>query len=291
MKGIAVTSDVTPRYCFADPIEGGKQAVAEAWRNLTAVGAMPLAYTDNMNFGNPQKPEIMGQFVGCIEGLREAGLALAFPVVSGNCSLYNETNGQGILPTPTIGGVGLLSDVRRMATIPFKREGDVVLLIGETKGHLGSSIFLREVCGSEAGPPPPVDLTAEKRNGDFVRTLIMEGRVSAVHDCSDGGLYVAIAEMAMASGLGVAITTQAPASHAFLFGEDQARYILTTSSGEAEKILSAASKARVPCSALGKVEGLTITVNGGDSISVASLKSAHESWFPRLMAGPDALIA
>jgi phosphoribosylformylglycinamidine synthase len=292
MKGIAVTSDVTPRYCLADPVAGGKQAVAEAWRNLTAVGSVPLAYTDNMNFGNPQKPEIMGQFVGCIEGLREAGLALAIPVVSGNCSHYNETNGQGILPTPTIGGVGLLSDVRRMATFAFKHEGDTILLIGDTKGHLGSSIYLREIHGREDGPPPPVDLATEKRNGDFVRTRIIEGRLTAVHDCSDGGLLVALAEMAMASNLGASIAApQSLPAHAFLYGEDQARYVVTARPGEADKLIEEAVKAGVPCIKLGQVEGTALKLNASETIPIARLKTAHESWFPRLMAGPDALIA
>ena len=168
-KALALTSDVTPRYCEADPFEGGKQAVAEAWRNLTAVGARPLALTDNLNFGNPERPEIMGQFVGCIRGIGEACRALDFPVVSGNVSLYNETNGRAILPTPTIGGVGLLDDFTKSMTLAFKAEGEAILLIGETRGWLGQSLYLREICGREEGAPPPVDLAAERRHGDFVR--------------------------------------------------------------------------------------------------------------------------
>ena len=173
---------MTPRYCRADPYEGAKQAVAEAWRNITAVGAKPLAVTDNLNFGNPQKPEIMGEIVAGIDGIGEACRALDFPVIGGNCSLYNETNGEGILPTPAIGGVGLMKDVRRMATIAFKRAGDAIILIGDTKGHLGQSIYLREIEGREEGRCPPVDLAAEKRDGDFVRKLIEDGRVDTVHD-------------------------------------------------------------------------------------------------------------
>src|SRR5262245_14080524 len=201
-KALALTADVTPRYCEADPFEGGKQAVAEAWRNLTAVGARPLALTDNLNFGNPERPEIMGQFVGCIRGIAEACRALDFPVVSGNVSLYNETNGRAILPTPSIGGVGVLDDFTRSASIAFKGEGEAILLLGETQGWLGQSLYLRDICGREEGAPPPVDLAAERRNGDFVRELIAEGVVTAMHDVSDGGLLVALAEMAMASGVG-----------------------------------------------------------------------------------------
>ncbi|MGA7267902.1 MAG: phosphoribosylformylglycinamidine synthase subunit PurL, partial [Aestuariivirga sp.] len=177
-KAIAVSTDVTPRYVEADPFEGGKQAVAECWRNLTAVGSLPIAITDNLNFGNPERPEIMGQFVKAIEGISAACRALDFPVVSGNVSLYNETNGQGILPTPAIGGIGLLEDLTRMATLAFKSAGDEILLIGGHGTHLGQSIYLREVLGREDGAPPPVDLAVEKRNGDFVRNLINTSQVS-----------------------------------------------------------------------------------------------------------------
>ena len=187
-KGLALTVDVTPRYCEADPFEGGKQAVAEAWRNITAVGGRPLAITDNLNFGNPERPEIMGQFVGCLKGISEACRALDFPVVSGNVSLYNETNGRGILPTPSIGGVGLLDDFTKSATLAFKAAGEAILLIGDTQGWLGQSVYLRDICGREEGAPPPVDLAAEKRNGDVVRGMIHAGTATAVHDVSDGGL-------------------------------------------------------------------------------------------------------
>ena len=187
-KALALTADVTPRYCEADPFEGGKQAVAEAWRNITAVGGTPLALTDNLNFGNPERPEIMGQFVGCVRGIAEACKALDFPVVSGNVSLYNETNGSAILPTPTIGGVGVLDDFTKSATLAFKAEGEAILLIGETQGWLGQSLYLRDVCGREEGAPPPVDLIEERENGDVVRALIADGLVTAVHDLSDGGL-------------------------------------------------------------------------------------------------------
>src|SRR5215208_3572381 len=181
-KGLAMTADVTPRYCEADPFEGGKQAVAEAYRNLSAVGALPLAVTDNLNFGNPERPEIMGQFVGCVRGIAAACKALDFPVVSGNVSLYNETQGRGILPTPTIGGVGLLEDFSKSATLAFKAEAEAILLIGGAPGWLGQSLYLRDVCGREEGAPPPVDLAAERRHGDFVRGLIACGQATAVHD-------------------------------------------------------------------------------------------------------------
>src|SRR6476646_1698190 len=223
-KGLAITTDVSPRYCKADPYEGAKQAVAEAWRNITAVGAKPLAITDNLNYGNPEKPEIMGEIVSGVDGIGDACRALDFPVIGGNCSLYNETNGEGILPTPAIGGVGLMADVDRIATIAFKRASDAIIVIGETRGHLGQSIYLREIDGREAGGCPPVDLAVEKKSGDFIRTLIESGRCDTAHDVSDGGLLVALAEMALAGNIGleVGIAGETTESVPFFFGEDQA---------------------------------------------------------------------
>lgn len=285
-KGLALTSDVTPRYCEADPFEGGKQAVAEAWRNITAVGGQPLALTDNLNFGNPERPEIMGQFVGCIKGIGEAARALDFPIVSGNVSLYNETNGRGILPTPTIGGVGTVKDVNVHAVAAFRQAGDVILLIGETQGWLGQSVWLRDVCGREEGAPPPVDLAAERRNGDFVRGLIQKKRTSSVHDCSDGGLAIALAEMAMASGLGATIDTL-PANlpaHAALFGEDQARYVMAVAPSEADQVMADAKAAGIPALKLGTVGGANLNLPGESPISVVELKQAHEGWLPNYMA-------
>jgi len=285
-KALAITSDCTPRYCHADPKRGGAQAVAETWRNLTAVGATPLAITDNMNFGNPQRPEIMGQFVGCIEGMAEACKALDYPVISGNVSLYNETNGKGILPTPVIGGVGVIADVAKSVPVAFRQPGEVILLMGETKGHLGQSIYLRELHAREEGAPPPVDLAAEKRNGNFIRTQILAGTVTACHDCSDGGLLVAVAEMAMAGNLGATLRVpekiSAPA-HAFWFGEDQARYVATVTMGNADRFLADAKKAGVPVIVLGETGSGALTLVDTGTISVADLKGAHEAFFPDLM--------
>jgi phosphoribosylformylglycinamidine (FGAM) synthase-like enzyme len=285
-KALAVTSDCTPRYCAADPVQGGRQAVAEAWRNLTAVGARPLAVTDCLNFGNPERPEIMGQLVGCIQGMGEACIALDFPVISGNVSLYNETNGQAIPPTPTIGGVGLLDDVARAVTIAFKATRQALVLIGETRGHFGASLYLREIEGCTDGAPPPVDLAVERRNGEMVRRLIDAGRISACHDVSDGGLLVALAEMAMAGEIGadIQIPEDAPASHAWLFGEDQARYVLSTD--DAEAVLAEAAGAGVPAARIGTTGGGLLTVNGTDAISITELKAIHEGWLPDYMSAP-----
>ncbi|MEX1083355.1 MAG: phosphoribosylformylglycinamidine synthase subunit PurL, partial [Xanthobacteraceae bacterium] len=285
-KGLALTADVTPRYCEADPFEGGKQAVAEAWRNLTAVGARPLALTDNLNFGNPERPEIMGQFVGCVRGIAEACKALDFPVVSGNVSLYNETQGRAILPTPTIGGVGLLDDFTKSATLAFKRAGEAILLIGGAPGWLGQSLYLRDICGREEGAPPPVDLAAERRHGDFVRGLIGKGLATAVHDISDGGLLVALAEMAMASGIGAQLDAPAgEATHAFWFGEDQARYILALRETDAAAVLAQAKSAGVPLRRIGTTGGTALALAGERAISVDVLLKQHESWLPDYMRG------
>jgi phosphoribosylformylglycinamidine synthase len=296
-RGLALSTDCTPRYCFADPKTGGAQAVAEVWRNLTATGARPLAITDNLNFGNPERPEIMGQFVECVTGIGEACRALDFPVVSGNVSLYNETNGVAILPTPAIGGVGLIENLAHTATPAFKRADEAIVLVGETRGHLGCSAYLRDVCGIDVpdpacGAPPPVDLAAERRNGDFVRSLITESAVSACHDVSDGGLYVAVAEMALSGKIGASIVPpesverdQGLPLHAWLFGEDQARYVVTTAA--ADGLLALARKAGVPALVIGTTGGGTLTVPGADAISLETLAQAQESWLPRYMAGEN----
>ena len=285
-KGLAITTDVSPRYCKADPFEGAKQAVAESWRNITAVGAVPLAVTDNLNFGNPQKPEIMWEIVAAIQGIGEACRALDYPVIGGNCSLYNETNGEGIFPTPAIGGVGLFKDVARMATIGFKRQGDAIILIGETIGRLGQSIYLREIEGKEEGAAPPVDLATEKKNGDFVRGLIETGRVDTCHDLSDGGLLVAVAEMALAGKVGAQIELfDDPIPTAF--GEDQSRYLLAVPAAQSAQILAEARAAGVTASLLGTTGGDKIALEGAGNIAVSALRNAHESWFPRFMSGEE----
>jgi phosphoribosylformylglycinamidine synthase len=286
-KGIALTTDVTPRYCAADPFEGGKQAVAEAWRNLTAVGAKPLALTDNLNFGNPERPEIMGELVGAIRGIAEACKALDFPVVSGNVSLYNETSGSAILPTPTIGGVGLLEDFAKSASLAFKAPGETILLLGETNGWFGQSIYLREIASREEGAPPPVDLGLERRHGDFVRALIGEGHATAVHDVSDGGLLVAIAEMALASGIGARV--YAPPwgmePHAFWFGEDQARYVITVRHPEREAIVARCKAAGIPVRRIGQTGGDALTLAGERPILLKTLGERFEGFLPAYMAG------
>jgi phosphoribosylformylglycinamidine synthase len=279
-KAIAFTSDVTPRYCRANPERGGMQAVAEAFRNLSATGAKPLAVTDNLNFGNPERPEIMGQFVGCIRGIASACTALDMPVVSGNVSLYNETEGRAILPTPTIGAVGLLArldDLIPTAPAP----GDTLVLIGETRGHLGQSALLAEVFGREEGDAPPVDLAAERAAGELVRGLKSAGLITAAHDLSDGGLALAAAEMALAAGIGVSVAAEpALSAAAWFFGEDQGRYLLACP--DAAPVLERAAAAGVPARSVGRAGGRELML-GNHRVALGALARAHADGFPRLM--------
>jgi phosphoribosylformylglycinamidine synthase len=278
-KGLAVTSDCTPRYVQNDPYEGGKQCVAEAWRNLTAVGSRPIAITDNLNFGNPQRPEIMGQIVRAIDGMAEACRVLDFPVVSGNVSLYNETNGVAIPPTPTVGAVGLLPNYDVVAGFSTMAEGDTLVLIGETVGELGASLYLREVLGREDGAPPPVDLALERRTGDFIRGEIEAGRLTCVHDLSDGGLIGAAADMALASDTGVMLdASSATHAHVFLFGEDQARYLVAVPNPQ--EVLAAAREAGLHASVVGHAKGDMFASTDLFSLPLTHLREIHEGWMP-----------
>lgn len=283
-KALAFSSDVTPRYCKADPFEGGKQAVAECWRNITATGAVPLACSDNLNFGNPEKPEIMGQLVFAIKGIGEACKALDFPIVSGNVSLYNETNGEGILPTPTMAGVGLLKDWSKMARIDAMQSGDTIILVGVCGSHLGQSIYLRDILNRTDGDAPHVDLSMEKKNGEFVRHLIETGMITTCHDLSDGGLALALAEMVIKSkkGIKAQLTGQTP-PHAELFGEDQARYLIAVNAPELPKVIAAGKQSSVDLQIVGKVEGDHLEVENQFKLSVDLLHDANENWFPNFM--------
>ena len=265
-KALAISTDCTPRYCYADPYEGGKQAIAETYRNISAVGGLPLAITNCLNFANPQRPQIMAQIVGCLHGMGDACRALDYPIVSGNVSLYNESKatggGSAILPTPAIGGVGLLADHDKMATIAFKNEGDEIFVLGGKGTHLGQSLWLREIAGQEAGDAPAVDLEAEAANGAAVRDWIGAGQVTAVHDVSDGGLLVVLAEMALASGKGCQLDNTLNTAEAF--GEDQGRYVVTAPAGSE---LPGAVK-------IGTVGGSTVA-----GVEVSALREASEAFF------------
>jgi phosphoribosylformylglycinamidine synthase len=246
-----------------------------------------LAITNCLNFGSPERPRIMGQFVECVEGMAEACAKLGFPVVSGNVSLYNETDGQAILPTPTIGGVGLLESIDASVSIAYDREGLELVLIGETHGWLGNSLYLREICGREEGAPPPVELSIEKRNGDMVRRLINQGQVAACHDIADGGLLVALAEMAMASKIGATLdlTENLGSEIGWLFGEDQGRYLLAVEPSSLKHVLDSAGNEGVVARAVGSTGGSSLTLRGCDAISLIELAKKHEHWLQGYMAG------
>jgi phosphoribosylformylglycinamidine synthase len=302
-KALALTSDCNPHYVAADPYEGGKQAVAEAYRNLSAVGATPIAITDNLNFGNPERPEIMGQIVRAIEGMAEACRVLDFPVVSGNVSMYNETNGVAIPPTPVVGGVGLIADISRLSLPMQPQVDDVLCVIGATKGHLGASLYARQVLGlktDEAGPPPPVDLDAERKHADFVRSLIADGLVHTVHDCSEGGLGCAVAELALAHNVALSVHAGATRAVELLFGEDQARFVLVLSHDQMGEVWERMQAQGIPGGYCGEVlspkrwvsgadgPGLFITqdkMERGQWLALSELRGAHESWLPGFMAG------
>ena len=287
-RGLAVTTDCTPRYVKADPFEGGKQAVAETFRNLCATGAKPLAITDNLNFGNPEKPPIMGQFVEAVKGIGEACTTLDTPVVSGNVSLYNETDGQPILPTPAIGAIGVIDSLDNTATIGFKQEGDAVVLLGGpedvTDGWLGQSLYLRDVHGTEDGAPPPVDLAQERKTGDAVRSVISAGIVTTCHDVADGGIAVALTEMAIAGNIGVTVDTGTDITTPWLFGEDQGRYLIACTAEDANQIIAALVDQGTKAQRIGTTGGDTVAVAGGSSVALATLRDLHEGWFPAYMA-------
>jgi phosphoribosylformylglycinamidine synthase len=284
-KAIAISTDCTPRYCYADPYEGGKQAVAECYRNLSAVGATPLAITNCLNFANPQRPEIMAQIVGCLEGMADACRALDFPIVSGNVSLYNESKatggGSAILPTPAIGGIGLLKDWRKAVGIGFETAGATIAVIGKRAGHLGQSTWLRECRGLEAGSAPSVDLAAERMIAEAVREMVEWGIVTAIHDVSDGGLLVAVAEMALAGGLGATLDKPAEAATGWWFGEDQGRYVVTIEDMSRFETFYAA-KLDGLVRHIGKTGGTSLDI-AGQAVPLADLRAAHEGFFPNLM--------
>jgi phosphoribosylformylglycinamidine synthase subunit PurL len=286
-RGLALTTDCTPRYCFADPHGGGTQAVAEAWRNLVAVGAKPLAITNCLNFGNPERPRVMGQLAGCIEGMAAACRALDFPVVSGNVSLYNETDGNAILPTPNVGGLGLIDDLDRMVGIGWPEPGLVLVLLGECLGWLGSSLYWQLLVHRDDGAPPPVDLVAERRTGEFLLRQIREAHVVACHDLSDGGLAVAAAEMCLASRAGAALAVPGDAASVagWWFGEDQGRYLLAVRPAQAGELLRDAAAVGVLAREVGRTGGHSLNLQGETPISLDELRATHEAWLPAYMAG------
>ena len=297
-KGLAMTVDSTPRYVQENAYEGGKQAVCEAWRNLIAVGAQPLAITNCLNFGAPDNPRVMEQFAQCVEGMRAACLALNFPVVSGNVSFYNTTGTASVPPTPVIGGVGLVADVGKVMTCDFKAQGEAIFCLGQSHGHLGSSIYARVMHpkAEEYAHAPTVNLDMENRHGAFVMDMIAKAIVTSVHDVAHGGLAAAVAEMALMGSMGAELGGDAsslPAhglpAHGLWFGEDQGRYVLTAPPAKVAALQNAALKAGVHLDRIGTTGGACVTIHhedSRDSLSLKELRQGYESWFPNLMDAP-----
>ena len=279
-KALAATVDCTPRYCFAHPHTGGMQAVCETYRNLSAVGAEPRAITNCLNFGNPEKKEIMGQFVDVIKGISEACVALDYPVISGNVSLYNETNGVAIKPTPTIGGVGLIQDVNKSMTLSLKSSDSLLLVVGETKGHIHQSALCHDILHLKKGPPPAINLNEEKKNSFFIRELIDKKIAKSVHDISDGGIALAVAEMCMAGKMGAKIITNLIDAERvkFLFGEDQARYLVEIKNEDCENVMKLAKEQEISLLQLGSTKKENLTIDEM-KISVDDLLKLNNKWF------------
>jgi len=288
-RGLAMSTDCTPRYVEADPKMGGAQAVAEAYRNLSAIGATPLAITNNLNFGNPEKPEIMTQLVESVLGMGDAARQLDTPVVSGNVSLYNETDGKAIQPCPVIGMVGVIENVDDAVGNCFVAADQDIFVIGQSDkaddGWLGASIYQQHHGDDGIYAPPPLDLVAEQKTGSFVRQQILGGGISAAHDIADGGLAVAIAEMAMRSGFGAEIAVPKTGNlHGWAFGEDQARFVVTTADSQA--LIAAAKEAGIEITKLGMVSDQgELKFGDNDTISIADLNAVFEGCIPALMAG------
>tara|TARA_B100001059_G_scaffold180392_1_gene181164 strand:- start:1169 stop:2599 length:1431 start_codon:yes stop_codon:yes gene_type:complete len=280
-KGIAISTDCSPVYCKHNSFEGGKHAIVETWRNIIASGALPIAVTDCMNFGNPEKPEIMGEFVECIRGMTESCSSLNYPVISGNVSLYNETNGIGIYPTPAIGGVGLIKDLSKTMSIGLKNEGNIICVIGETNGHLNNSQFLSIVKNREEGCVPEINLENEKRNGMFVLDCIEQRLMESVHDIGEGGLLIAIAEMCIAGKLGAQIKVNKEFPHAYFFGEDQSRYLIEVSEKNYETIISLGSLNNIHIEKIATVKGSDLRIDASESVSVAELISKNSEFFEK----------
>jgi len=280
-KGVAMTVDSSSHYCLADPITGGKQVVCEAWRNLISVGSKPIAITNCLNFGNPEKDEIMGQFVETIDGISQACKYLDFPVVSGNVSFYNETQSKAISPTPTIGGVGLIKNLDYMTTINLKKIGSYILVVGKTLGHLYQSEFFREVLEIKDGPPPEINLFNEKNNGLLIQTLISKKLVNSVHDISSGGILVALSEMCISGKIGanIKVPRNNISLHEYLFGEDQSRYLIEINEENNVEVSKILEKNNIYYEIIGKTQKDSLYLNNEFNIKLNDLSELNSFWF------------
>ena len=285
-KAIAASVDSSANYCFSHPLTGGKQIVCESWRNLIAVGAKPIAITNCLNFGNPEKEKNMGEFVESLKGIGEACKYLEYPVVSGNVSFYNETKSKGIKPTPSIGGVGLLKDYKKMISMDLKKVGNIVLLIGKTEGHIDQSIFATEIINQKKGPPPEINLFNEKNNGETILKLMAEGFIKSAHDVSIGGSLVAISKMCILGLKGINIIKPKSLINYFeyFFGEDQGRYLIEVENKDLEKVKSILEKNSVYFEEFGKIQEKSITIKDKLNVTIDELTKENKSWLIEYMS-------
>ncbi len=284
-KAVAASVDSSALYCFAHPLTGGKQIVSESWRNLISVGAEPIAITNCLNFGNPEKEKNMGEFVECVQGITEASKYLNFPVVSGNVSFYNETKDKGIKPTPSIGGVGLIKNYENMISMDLKSDGNSVLVVGKTIGHLEQSIFAREILTEKKGPPPEINLFNEKNNGLIVLKLIQNNLVESCHDVALGGILVAVSKMCMKGKKGVKINSLKNLINKFeyFFGEDQARYLIEINQENLNEVKKILKENSISFDELGKVTKDKLEFNNEINMTINDLNKAYKKWLREYM--------
>jgi len=284
-KAVAAAVDSSATYCFAHPLTGGKQIVCESWRNLISVGAKPIAITNCLNFGNPEKEKNMGEFVECVEGITEASKYLDFPVVSGNVSFYNETKDKGIKPTPTIGGVGLIKDYKKMISMDFKKEGNLVLILGKTEGHLDQSVFAKEILTEKKGPPPSINLFNEKNIGETILKLIDQNLIDACHDVSLGGILIAISKMCIKGKKGIKINPIKGLINKFeyFFGEDQGRYVIELTKNNLEKVKLILEKNSIHYDEIGIVDKSKIIFDNKINLFVDDLEKENKTWLRKYM--------
>ena len=284
-KAVAAAVDSSAIYCWAHPHTGGKQIVCESWRNLISVGAKPIAITNCLNFGSPEKEENMGEFVECVEGIGEASKHLAFPVVSGNVSFYNQTKEVGIKPTPVIGGVGLIKDYNKMITMDFKDEGNLILIIGKTEGHLDQSLFARTILDEKNGPPPEVNLFNEKNNGETILKLVEDNYIKSAHDVSLGGILIGISKMCIRGNIGIELKEPKSllSEFEYFFSEDQGRYIIEISKSDIKKVTNILEKNAVHYDEIGILKGKTINFNEKTIVPIDELTSYNSNWLTNYM--------
>jgi phosphoribosylformylglycinamidine synthase len=285
-KGVAASVDSSAVYCWAHPLTGGKQVVCESFRNLISVGAKPVAITNCLNFGSPENEESMGEFVECVQGIGEAAEYLKFPVVSGNVSFYNQTKDVGIKPTPSIGGIGLIKDYKKMITMEFKEIDNIVLVIGKTEGHIDQSVFARNILDEKNGPPPEVNLFNEKNNGETLLKLIEIGLIKSAHDVSLGGIITAVSKMCIKGNKGINLKKPKYLINEieYFFAEDQGRYIIEVTKKDQKKVTDLLKKNAVHFDELGTINDNELYINNKTKVTIDELKTSNKSWLNKYMS-------